>query len=119
MSKRILIVDDDRRLCQELALCLEEEGHVAECVFDGVHGEERVRQNQYDVILLDVKLPNANGLDVLRKMKELQPEAAVILVTGRSLIEEFIEEENVSSLIAGFLSKPFYVGKLIEKLEKL
>ena len=119
MSKRILIVDDDRRLCHELVSCLEEEGYSAEYAFDGVQGIELVRQNQYDVILLDIKMPNANGLDVLKKMKKLRPEVAVILITGQSLIEKLIQEENASSLLAGFLNKPFYAESLIEKIETI
>jgi len=117
MPKKILIVDDDRRLCQELASCLEENGYPIECAFDGGQGEELLRQNQYDIILLDVKMPNSNGLDVLRKLKEIRPETAVILITGRPFIEQFIEEENASSLVAGFLKKPFQMEKLIEKIE--
>lgn len=119
MSKKILIVDDDRRLCQELVSCLKEEGYSAEYAFDGIHGEEMVRQNRYDVILLDVKLPNANGLDILRKIKKLRPETAVILITANPLIEQLIEDKDVSSLPAGILKKPFYVDTLLEKMKTL
>ena len=119
MSKRILIVDDDRRLCQELASSLKEEGYVTEYTFDRIHGEALVIQNQYDIILLDVKTPNANGFDMLREIKQLRPEVAVVLVTGRPLIEKLIGDENVSSLIAGFLKKPFSVEKLFAKIKTL
>lgn len=115
----MLIVDDDRRLCNELVSCLEDEGYFAEAVFDGVKGEELVRVNHYDIILLDVKIPNANGLDILRKIKKIRPESSIILTTARPFIEKFIEDENASSLLAGFLEKPFSVTALLEKIKHL
>ncbi len=119
MSKRILIVDDDRRLCQELVSCLEEEGYSAEYALDGSRGITLVSKKRYDIVLLDVKIPKANGFDILIKMKEIHPETSVILITAHPFIEKFIKDENVSALLACFLKKPFSVGLLLDKIKTL
>ena len=119
MSKKILVVDDDRRFCAELAACLEEEGHEPECAFDGPRGEELAGRNPYDLVLLDVRVPGANGLDVLRRMKKRRPETPVFLITGWLLINELIATENASALVAGIFWKPFSVGELLEAIAVL
>ncbi len=119
MSKRILLVEDDRRLCDELASCLKEEGYCVEYALDGIHGMELVGQNHYDIVLLDVKIPNANGFTLLKKIKTILPEAAVVIITAHPLIEQLIKDENISSLVADFLKKPFSMDTLLEKIKTL
>ncbi len=119
MPKKILIVDDDRLFCDALASCLEAEGHNVEYAFDGSRGEELAGSGRHDLVLLDVKMPNANGLDVLRRIKELKPETPVFLITGWMLIDQLIAAENAASLVSGLFKKPFHVERLIEKIATL
>ena len=98
---------------------MEEEGYSAEYALDGFQGIALVSQNQYDIVLLDVKIPKANGFDILIKMKGLRPETAVILITAHPYIEQFIDHENVSALLSGFLKKPFSVNTLLDKIKTL
>jgi DNA-binding NtrC family response regulator len=119
MSKKILVVDDDQRLCHELASCLEDEGYCAEYAYDAIRGMELVIQNQYDVVFLDVKIPNANGFELLNKIKTILPEASVVIITAHPFIEQLIKDENVSSLLSGVLKKPFSMETLLEKIKTL
>ncbi len=98
---------------------MEEEGYSAEYALDGSKGIELVSKKRYDIVLLDVKIPKANGFDVLKKMKEIHPETAVILITAHPYIEQFIKDENVSAMLSGFFKKPFSVNTLLDKIKTL
>ncbi len=119
MAKSILIIDDDRRLCRELVSCLEEEGYSAEYALDGFQGIALASQKRYDIVFLDVKIPNAKGFGIMIKMKKLHPETPVVLITAHPYIEQLISKGNVSTLLSGFLKKPFSVNSLLDKIKTL
>jgi two-component system, NtrC family, response regulator AtoC len=81
MSK-ILVIDDDKSICESLSLYLTEEGHTVGLAYSAEEGLAKVRRESWDVILLDIALTDANGLDLLAQIKREKPELAVIMVTA-------------------------------------
>ncbi len=69
MAKKILIIDDDKELCEEMAEILKGEGYDVSTAFDGLAGKKLIEENHYNLLLLDVKLPDINGLDILKSMR--------------------------------------------------
>lgn len=102
--KRVLIVDDEERICQSLCALLGAEGYTIETAGDGQVALAKITQTSYDLILSDIKMPKADGMTVLRKARELDPEALVILMTGYASLES-----AVSAVSAGayeYILKP-------------
>lgn len=116
MAKKILIIDDDTELCEELAEMLRYEGHIVEAVSDGKIGESCIRKNIYDIVILDYRMPGLNGIEVLRAIKNEGIRAKVYIATGRPFMDKLLENENLTDLVAGVLNKPFDAKALLEKI---
>lgn len=126
MSKRLLIIEDDEELCEEMADILRDKGYSVDVAFDGVIGDKILSENQYDLILLDIKIPGMNGLDVLRSAKAKRENLKVIIMSGRPLAKKRHtperapkKEEETLSLADAFINKPFDVEKVLSKIEEL
>lgn len=119
MAKRILIIDDDVELCEETAEILASEGYFVECAFDSFKGEDKFKNNKYDIIILDFKMPGINGIEMLKKIKGNTPRPKTILISGKPFIEKITEEENISGLADCVMGKPFDIAVLLEKLKTL
>lgn len=102
MKKRILIVDDEANIGLSLRLILEREGHaVTVC---GTAAEGRLQAGRADVYLLDVRLPDASGMDVLRAIRDVHPDAAVVMISGHATIADAVEATRAGAF--DFLEKP-------------
>jgi two-component system response regulator (stage 0 sporulation protein F) len=118
MAKRkVLIVDDEAGIVQEIKEFLTEEGyevHTADTAKAGIRLIEEIRP---DVILIDVKLPDASGTDVLRACKEKSPTTKTIMVTG--YVDQNVMDEAELIGRDTFLQKPFNLVRIVEEIEKL
>ncbi len=79
---RVLIVDDEQELVSTLVERLDIRGIDAEGVGNGTAGLEKIRDHDYDVVLLDLKMPGMDGLEVIRRMHQDKPDLKIILLTG-------------------------------------
>ena len=116
-KKRILIVDDEAGIVQEIKEFLEEEGyevHTADTAKTGIALVEKIHP---DVVLIDVKLPDASGNEVLRACKEKSPKTKTIMVTG--YVDQNVMDEAELIGRDTFLQKPFDLVRLTEEIEKL
>ncbi len=119
MPKKILIIDDDIELCQELAEILRDKGYTVDDTSDTGQGEVFIKENNYDVFLFDYKMRGLNGIDLLKKAKEKNAKSTVFIISGRPFIEKLLEEENVSHLVSGVINKPFDIEALLQKIKAL
>jgi DNA-binding response OmpR family regulator len=107
---RVLVVEDDAALALFLQRGLQLEGHEVDCVGDGEAALEQVERFRPDLVVLDLSLPLRDGIEVLESMRRRSVEAAVLVLTGRSELEQ-----RVYCLNAGaddFLQKPFSFHEL-------
>jgi two-component system chemotaxis response regulator CheY len=105
MSARILIVDDSSLARRTLRQILEREGHTVEDANDGAQAIERYFINRPDVVFLDMVMEGMYGMEVLRKLLELNPEARVVVATAD--IQKATRDEVQSAGAAGIINKPF------------
>lgn len=119
MAGKILIVDDDLGMRETLEAVLREDGYQVETAGDGAQAIRSVKGKAFDVILLDVRMPDASGLDVLTQVKRILPEAAVIMMTAYGTVKTAVEA--VKNGAYDFLTKPFEldevrlsIGKVLE-----
>ena len=117
MRMQILIVEDDRRLARQLKKGLDELGHSASIVFEGLAGLEAARAGDFDVAVLDVMLPGLDGLSIVRRFRQEGGATPILLLTGRDAPEDI-----VNGLDAGaddYLTKPFSFKILEARLRAL
>jgi len=115
MSK-VLIVEDEENLAKFVGLELKHEGYEVETVLDGRSGLDAALENNYDVILLDLMLPELNGLEVARRLRETK-KTPIIMMTARDSVID-----RVSGLDYGaddYLVKPFAIEELLARIRSL
>ena len=110
MTHRILIIDDERNIHTTLGRGLELEGLSVESAFDGQGGLDKVAQYNPDLILLDLKLPDQSGLDVLDQLMTLEKPPAVVMMSGHGTLESAVQATRKGAL--DFLEKPVDIDRL-------
>jgi len=117
MSKKIVIVDDEAGIVEEVRDFLTDEGYDVHCADTGREGIELIKKIKPDLVLLDMKLPDMSGLDVLRKCKEVAPQTKVIVNTG--YVDQKVIDETERLGRDTFLQKPFDLNQLKNELDNL
>src|SRR5512134_1932320 len=103
---RVLLVDDEERFVQNLAKLLRSRGFEVATALDGAAGAAAVeKKDGFDVVLLDVKMPGMDGIETLRRIKEISPDTEVIMLTGHADVETGIEAMREGAL--DYLMKPY------------
>ncbi len=114
---RLLIIEDSERLQLALRTGLEGAGHVVDGVSDGKKGWEYASRNDYDVIMLDLMLPEIDGLTILRRLRAEGHQSHILILTAKGAVEDRVE-----GLRAGaddYLTKPFEFVELLARIEAL
>jgi len=108
---KILIVDDEELIRDTLKDILEHEGYKTDQAADGEQALAAIKRNKYDVILCDIKMPKVDGLDVLEKSMEQNPDVPVIMISGHGTVETAIEATKRGAF--DFISKPPDLNRLL------
>jgi two-component system response regulator (stage 0 sporulation protein F) len=115
--KKILIVDDEVGIIQEIKEFLEEEGYEVHTADTAKAGMKLIEEICPDVTLIDIKLPDASGNEVLRFCKEKSPKTKTVIVTG--YVDQHVMDEAESLGRDAFLQKPFNLEKIINEIQRL
>jgi YesN/AraC family two-component response regulator len=117
-QKPILLIADDEEIIRtrlkEMGLMLGFQAHAAK---DGVEALQLYRDLHPDIVILDIYMPRMNGLAVMQRIKETQPDCPVILITGFMHFEQLVQKNQLKP--DGFISKPFNLNTVINSLLKL
>lgn len=116
-STKILIVDDELIMRESLAGWLERDGHFVKTARSGEEALEKLKESRFDILLVDIKMEGISGLDVLRTVKESDPDVAVVMITAYGSIPTAIEAMKKGAY--DYMLKPFdpnELGVLIEKI---
>ncbi len=114
--EKILIVDDNEVLRFTLTELLEESGFECNAVAEGIAALEEVKKNTYDLVILDLRLPGMNGLEILKKIKLLNNSLPVIMLTAFGEIKTAVEAIKIGAL--DFITKPFDNDAMIILIKK-
>src|SRR5579862_10017481 len=117
MSRRVLIIDDDRDHAESIVDILSMKGHQVEAAFSGEAGVKVFREEDFDLVFIDVKLPGMNGVETFFEFKKIRPDAKVMMMTGYS-VEELVAQA-VENGALGVLYKPFAVERLLAVLDRV
>jgi len=113
----ILVVDDQFGDRETLKVILEDKGYRVATAANGVEALEMVKERHYDIIFLDIRLPGIDGVETFEKVKEVDPKAVVIMMTG------YTEEDLIKRAVSGgaytCIYKPFDMEKVIDLVEEI
>jgi two-component system response regulator AtoC len=116
-GNRLLIVEDEPLLRITMADALRKEGWVVDVAEDGVKGSALFEQHLHDVVLADLVMPRMSGLDLLRRIKAMNPEATVVIITAHGTVDRAVEAMREGA--EDFIAKPFSMAQLIVRLSNV
>jgi len=114
---RVLVVEDDRMIAKGLHTALRQDGYAVDGVSDGRSASEALRSSQFDLILLDLGLPERDGLEVLRDLRRRGDATPVIIVTARDDIENRIEGLDAGA--DDYIVKPFDLDEVAARMRSV
>jgi len=113
-TARILIIDDDKNIRKVLTAILEDEGYKVEAVETAKRAIEKARKNFYNLALVDIRLPDIEGIELLTKMKPMTPKMRKIIITGYPTLQNAIEALNKGA--DAYIVKPFNMEKVLKTI---
>ena len=114
---KILIIEDDLSFQEILRKTLEQERYVVEVAPDYRTGLIKLSDYTYDCILLDINLPDGNGLGLLRELKEMKKSGSLIIISARDTIEDKVEGLDLGA--DDYLAKPFHLTELVARIKSV
>lgn len=115
-SVNILIIDDESVICNACHLILSEKGYTVERQLTGKSGLDALKTGQYHLVLLDMMLPDMDGMDILKKIKKEWPAVCIIVMTGYSTVSNAVKAMKLGAY--DYLAKPFTDDELVSAVEK-
>jgi len=113
-NARIIIIDDDESIRKILSTILQEEGYTVDTADTGKEGIRKTNENCYNLALIDMKLPDIEGIDLLLKIKDTTPQMRKIIITGFPTIQNAMEAVNRRA--DAFILKPFEMEKVLQTI---
>jgi DNA-binding NtrC family response regulator len=116
VTANILLVDDDSGMAETLADILEDFDYNVDVASDGYKGIENFKDNLYDIVFMDIKMPGLNGVETFKQFKQINPNAKVFMMTAYSL--EDLIKEALDEGAYGIIYKPLDIDVIIDCIEK-
>ena len=113
---RILVIDDESVICDACELVLTEKGHRVDRCVTGRTGLHAIQQEEYEIILLDMKLPDIDGMEILQTVCRKTPFPRIIVMTGYSTMANAVQAMKLGAV--DYLAKPFTEDELLSAIEK-
>lgn len=114
---KVLIVEDEKDLACVLSEMLKQEGYIVNKVHNGIDGLDYALTNTYDVIILDIMLPQMNGIEVLKEIRKNGINSSVLLLTAKSEVEDKIN--GLDNGADDYLTKPFVTKEFLARVRAL
>ena len=110
MGSKILVVDDEISVCKVLSKLLEYEGYDVEVSLSAEEALEKINKTVFDLIISDIKMPGMDGFELLKKIRAINVDSAVIFITGYGSVDSAIEAIKLGA--SDYIEKPFEIGQL-------
>jgi len=116
LKARVLLVDDEKEFIGTLSDRLEVRGLKVSCATDGFKALDLIDNQDFDVIVLDLAMPGMDGLETLKKIKNKDPDAEIIMLSGHGTLKSGVEAMRLGA--EDFLEKPVDLNDLLEKISE-
>jgi len=110
LTPKILIIDDEEKMCWALERALSHEGYQVVTATRGLRGIELARENELSIVILDLKMPDIDGITVLKLLKKINPSIPVIMITAHGTIDTAIEAMKIGAM--DYITKPFKLEQI-------
>ncbi|TET08214.1 MAG: response regulator [Candidatus Thorarchaeota archaeon] len=117
VADKILVVDDDEATCHFMEMMFKSEGYETESVHSAKEAIRMVRETRFNLIILDNRLPDIEGIDLLSQFHEIRPDLQVIIITGSSSLE--LAKLAIDSGAASFIVKPLDLREILPKVDEV
>lgn len=114
---KVLMIEDEVRLAKAVKFLLKEQNITCETIANGKTGLDLAFENIYDVIILDVMLPEMNGFEILKELRANKCETPIIMLTAKNMVEDKVNGLNLGA--DDYLTKPFDSNELIARVKAL
>ncbi|MBL7176132.1 MAG: response regulator [Desulfobacteraceae bacterium] len=116
-DKLFLIVDDEPDMCWALEQILKKNGCLSKKTLNGKSALKLVRENRFQLAFLDAKLPDIEGLELARQIREIDPSLRIIIVSGYFYKDDIgVQKALADGFISGFISKPFNHDEIVRNI---
>ncbi len=116
MAKKILVVDDEKLVVKGIRFSLEQDGMEVECAYDGKEALQKIKDNEYDIILLDVMLPKLNGFEVCQQVREFSSVPIVMLTAKGEDMDKILGLEYGAD---DYITKPFNILEVKARIKAI
>ena len=114
---RMLVIDDDKAICEYVTTILEKDGFTVKSITNPLLAEEEVRQGSYHLIILDLMMPKLDGIEVLKRIRKLDSDVAVVIFTGFPNLDSAVASMKLDAV--DYIKKPFNVDEFREVLARV
>jgi DNA-binding response OmpR family regulator len=119
MPRRILIVDDERRIADTSALILQSQGYETASAYDGNSGLARCREFEPDLVLTDVVMPGMSGIQMAIAVRHEFPRCAILLISGQAATADMLETARLDGHSFELLAKPVHPTTLLQRVDQI
>ena len=116
MSKRVLVVDDEKLIVKGIRFSLEQEGMEVDCAYDGEEALEKAKEKEYDMILLDIMLPKLTGLEVCQQIREFSSVPIIMLTAKGEYMDKILGLEYGAD---DYITKPFNILEVKARIKAI
>ena len=113
---RILLVDDEINICKSCQRVFDQEGYVTEFALSGKEALEKAFRETFDLIITDLKMPDISGIEVIREIKQKQPDVPVIMITGYPSVPTAVEAIKLGA--DDYIPKPLKPDEILRAVDK-
>jgi DNA-binding response OmpR family regulator len=114
---KILIIEDEKALCETIVSYLKKEGYLVECALNYEKADEKISFYEYDCIIVDLTLPDGNGLDIIKQLKKNDPQTGIIIITAKNSLDDKLTGLDIGA--DDYLTKPFDLSELNARIKSV
>jgi DNA-binding NtrC family response regulator len=115
LNARILVIDDDENIRKVVEAILRDQGYEVDTAESGNDAIKKTQKNHYDLMLIDIRLPDMEGTEILSRVRDTTPRIRKIIVTGYPTLQNAVSAVNKGA--DGYVMKPFDVDKLLDAIK--
>ena len=116
MSRKVLVVDDEKLIVKGIRFNLEQDGMEVDCAYDGEEAVEKAKENKYDIILLDLMLPKMDGLEVCQQIREFS-NVPIVMLTAKG--EDMDKILGLDYGADDYITKPFNILEVKARIKAI
>ena len=116
-DKKILVVDDEKNICLTISIALQKNGFIADTALNANEAVKLMEKQNYDLVITDLKMPDIDGIQLLKTISQLRPEIKVIIISAFGVIENAVEAIKLGAI--DFIPKPFSEIELVNQIKQI